>query len=268
MEFFPFGRPVMPVEPRKSKANEAFVLGAYPSALHVSWTPRGSKKIQALPVENEPSPFWTGDDVVQHFKRWLQDVRWDDSWGSVGVNDRFPGSDRFNGSSGRILRDNVLKPLGLSIDSAYISDCLNLYHMSAGVKARLDTDIGDALEKLGRAGLGLLNHPSENQIVKLALVDHHMRIAAELEEAKPKVVITLGNAALRVLGLVVGRPEVQPLKHDNSYYGKPIHINFAGHAIRWYPLCHPGQRDARYLLAHSVWADELRKATDMHGSLD
>lgn len=263
MESFPFGRPVMPVEPRKSKANEAFVLGAYPSALHVNWTPRGSKNIQALPVENEPSPFWTGDDAAQHFKRWLEDIRWDDSWGSVQVADK-----RFNGSSGRTLRDKVLAPLGLSIDSAYISDCLNLYHMSAGVKARLDTDIGVALEKLAREGRGLLNHPSENQIVTSALAGHHIRISAELEEAKPKVVITLGNAALRVLGRVVGRPELQTLTHDNSYYGKPIHINFAGHAIRWYPLCHPGQRDARYLLAHGGWADEVRKVRSIHGRLD
>jgi hypothetical protein len=258
MESFPFGRPVMPVAPRKSKANEAFVLGAYPSALHVNWTPRGSQNIQALPVDNEPSPFWTGGDAALRFERWRQDVSWDDSWGSVCV-----AHERFNGSSGRIFGDKVLAPLGISIDGAYISDCLNLYHMSAGVKKRLDTDIGDALEKLGRAGSGLLSHPSENQIVKGALTSHCTRIAAELEEAKPKVVITLGNAALRVLGSVIGRPAMQKLKHDNSDYGKPIPVSFAGHAIMWYPLCHPGQRDPRYLLAHGGWADEVRKTGGM-----
>jgi hypothetical protein len=252
---FPFGRPVVPVGPRKSQANEAYVLGAYPSALHVRWTPPGSKTIQALPVENEPSPFWTGDkrDAVLRFERWHQDVGWDDAWGSVCVADT-----RFNGSTGRILRDNVLEPLGLDIAGAYLSDCLNLYHMSAGVRERLDTDVGSILGKLGRAGRGLLSHPTENQIV-IGGLTAHMRIAFELEEAKPKVVITLGNAALRVLGAVIGRTEMQNLTHENAYYGKPIHVNFAGHSCLWYPLCHPGQRAARYLLAHKRWAKEVGK---------
>jgi hypothetical protein len=139
-----------------------------------------------------------------------------------------------------------------------MSDCLNLYHMSAGIRVRLDTDVGDALENLGRAGCGLLSHPSENQIVSGALAAH-TRIASELEEAKPQVLITLGNAALRVLGAVVGRTEMQNLRHENAYYGKPIHVNFAGHACVWYPLCHPGQRAARYLLAHDGWAKGVGK---------
>jgi hypothetical protein len=64
-EQFPFGAPVasMAVEPKDK--SPVFVLGAYPSALHVRWTPpagAGHKPVQALAVDNEPWPFWDGGD--------------------------------------------------------------------------------------------------------------------------------------------------------------------------------------------------------------
>jgi hypothetical protein len=55
---YPFGRPV---EPRRSFRNRGgyFVLGAYPSALHVHWTAPSGAEIAALAVDNEPAPFGT-----------------------------------------------------------------------------------------------------------------------------------------------------------------------------------------------------------------
>jgi hypothetical protein len=51
--------------PVASSHCDLFVLGAYSSALHVRWTPPEQTKlrrIKALAVDNEPEPFWTGDD--------------------------------------------------------------------------------------------------------------------------------------------------------------------------------------------------------------
>ncbi len=143
------------------------MLGAYPSALHVAWTPRTGRRIQALPVDNEPEPFWTGEDRVQRFQEWVRCVGWQPRWGTVE-----PAALQYNGSSGRDLRDEILVPLRLQLDRVWITDCLDTYHLSDGVKARLDDDIGAELQSIGQAPAGLPDHPSEAQIVKKAIAEH------------------------------------------------------------------------------------------------
>src|SRR5215212_6481198 len=57
MGVFPFGRLVVPCDPVATGRAAMFVLGAYPSALHVRWRPpQGEGRVvQALAVDNEPS---------------------------------------------------------------------------------------------------------------------------------------------------------------------------------------------------------------------
>src|SRR4051812_849984 len=86
---FSLGKPVSSCarEPRGTYA--ALILGAYPSALHVHWTPAGdARAIQAFPVDNEPEPFWRGGDELEHVVAW-RDEFFDDRWGSVKVGNRF-----------------------------------------------------------------------------------------------------------------------------------------------------------------------------------
>jgi len=54
---FPFGAPVLARAPSADTARPLFVLGAYPSALHVRWTAPDGASIAAMPVDNEPEPF-------------------------------------------------------------------------------------------------------------------------------------------------------------------------------------------------------------------
>ncbi len=37
---FPFGRPVLPCKPSANGPRKVFILGAYPSALHIRWNPQ------------------------------------------------------------------------------------------------------------------------------------------------------------------------------------------------------------------------------------
>jgi hypothetical protein len=53
---FPFGIPVAPCPPSASSPRKLFVLGAYPSALHVAWVPpRPYRRVNALAVASASS---------------------------------------------------------------------------------------------------------------------------------------------------------------------------------------------------------------------
>jgi hypothetical protein len=58
IEIFPFGASVLRRPPSASTKTRVFVLGAYPSALHVGWRPPEGKPIRAMVVDNEPEQFW------------------------------------------------------------------------------------------------------------------------------------------------------------------------------------------------------------------
>ncbi len=251
---FPFGQPVRSVPPRRAPTNDVFVLGAYPSALHVSWRADETLRVQALPVENEPISFWTGDDRVERVGAWMETVGWRREWGNVEA-----AEEKFNGSSGRSVRDEVLEPLASSLDRAWVTDCLDLYHVSDGVGERLRGDVGARLETIGRSAVGLLSHPSEERIVVDALAHHRERIASELEESGALVLVTLGNAALRVLADLLGISGVRKLTAAPSAYGRPVRGRFGGRDVVWYPVCHPGQRNREYRDAHAAWKTAVRE---------
>jgi hypothetical protein len=49
---FLFGQPVLPSKPKADGARPLFILGAYPSALHVRWyMPGGQRPIQAVAID-------------------------------------------------------------------------------------------------------------------------------------------------------------------------------------------------------------------------
>src|SRR5947208_12617150 len=121
---FPFGRPVQATEPSAYDARAIFILGAYPSALHVGWTSPHGAHINALPVDNEPEPFWDGGGASELVEAWKAAIGFDQAWGEVGT--------AFNGSSGIWVRDRILAPLGVDRENAWITDCLDIYHASDG----------------------------------------------------------------------------------------------------------------------------------------
>src|SRR4051794_29744376 len=123
-QVFPFGQQVLPRPPSPAETRQHFVLGAYPSGLHVRWQPptldgvaiRG--RLWRLIVDNEPIPFWDGEDAETRFEEWRQAVGWQEEWGTVSVAAR--GS---NGPSGKWVDEHILRPLGVTRGDACISDC-------------------------------------------------------------------------------------------------------------------------------------------------
>ena len=66
-------------------------------------------QVAALAVDGEPWPFWAGADEAERIQRWRRHVGWQEEWGRVDP------VGRLNGSSGRAVRDQVLRPLGLEL---------------------------------------------------------------------------------------------------------------------------------------------------------
>jgi hypothetical protein len=82
-------------------------------------------------------------------------------------------------------------------------------------------------------------HPDERAIISQALDLHADRLRAEFAEASPEVVLTLGNAALRVLRTVLDARE-PPERLSPADYGRPTVVRAASRVLRWYALAHPG----------------------------
>jgi hypothetical protein len=122
---YPFGRPVCPFEHSQRGRRPVFVLGAYPSALHVEWLAPNGEYVNALPVDNEPEPFWDGANeraLVDAFKSELRPV------GEVTA----PGL-MWNGTSGVAMEKRYLEPLGHTRSDTWVTDCLNTYFASENV---------------------------------------------------------------------------------------------------------------------------------------
>ena len=77
---FPFGSPSTPRPPRRPVGDAAvFVLGVYPSALHVRWTLpawwSGERQVVgALAVADEPTVFWDGADAHERVADWKASI--------------------------------------------------------------------------------------------------------------------------------------------------------------------------------------------------
>ena len=239
---YPFGRPVTRRPPSAHEQRALFVLGAYPSALHVEWRPpAGGKLGRALPIDDEPEPFWNGEDASDRLAAWISSTRLDpDRDGTF----RIPSG--LNGPSGAWVDRNVLTPLGQSRATTWITDCLDTYRMSTGVEAR----IADTYDNGTRPGARLLPHPSESAVVAEALNEHHSRLLDELDLCRPTVVVTLGNAAARVFSELVGVPQ---RKLTVAGYGQRVEVAVNGSAAIWLPLAHPAA-PPRYQMTHELWA--------------
>lgn len=265
---FPFGSTASPRPPRSPNGPAAlFVLGVYPSALHVHWTPPawamnelGVTEIGALAVADEPTVFWDGLDpnAEELVASWKQEVGFRDGdgqgdWGSV--------HSAGNGTSGRPVTERILNPLGISPKDTWFSDAVNTYFVKNGTGSQ-----GEAWKRryrpfAERSGLpsgDLPTRPSPQILVRTAVEEHSGRLRAELLEAAAPVVITLGEEARQVLAAIVDArsgPPTEPLRHGANY-GKPGAVSVGEWNAEWLALVHPGQRSTEWTATHNTWITE------------
>ena len=198
------------------------------------------KLVRAIPIDDEPYPFWNGADAQQRVAMWLDWLQ-----PSPSIHGTFGAPPRLNGPSGSWVDDNILQPLGYERENACITDCLDTYRMSVGVEQR----IRDTYVTAGLPACYLAPHPSEGDIVREALTHHRGRLLSELECAYPEIVATLGNAAARVFASIVGLPQSKLSVLD---YGEPRRVALRDRTLTWYPLAHPAAPMV-YQDAHTKW---------------
>lgn len=255
MPTFPFGAPVNSLATGlPAREVSAFVLGAYPSALHVGWRAPDGRRVAALPVDNEPYPFWDGSGMDDLFDRWRAQY-FRPEWGSVT-----PSS--MNGSSGRKLYDEWIAPLGIDRGDYFVTDCLDTAMMSTGVERRV-TAAGDdeatyhlLAEELDLPPVEMRPHPSESEIVGLAR-GHHDRLRQQLEASGAGIVITLGNAAARVL-TALGGEHGGPLTQDS--YRQVRAVQVGRRRLEWHALVHPAVRPP-WVETHRAWQASMRSGS-------
>ena len=251
MARFPFGQFVTPRPPSARSPRPLFVLGAYPSAVHVAWQPPSPfRRVTAIAVDDEPTPFWDGADQLAVVERWKSAVGFRDEWGQVRANPQL------NGPCGQKFVANVLAPLGFTASEACVTDCLDTYRSSMDGAARIEDTYNPWASRAGLPPADLAPHPTEAAIVRESLQSHRARLLRELGDARPDLIVTLGNAALRVLReLVVTTSELRKLAVES--YGTELTVRIAGHVARWLPLAHPAA-PIRYAEAHARWVANLR----------
>jgi hypothetical protein len=252
MMTFPFGAPVhrLAIDP-PGRQVDAVVIGAYPSAFHVSWRAPDGRRVAALPVDNEPVPFWDGSGADELFEQWRSQY-FTPQWGSVRPS-------AMNGSSGRKLFGDWIAPLGVGPDDYFVTDCLDTAMMSTGVQRRVTAAGGESAtyhQLIGVLGLPpaeMPHHPSEGDIVAQARGNHD-RLRGQLAASGATTLITLGNAAARVVAELGGQAG-GALERDA--YQEVRSIDLGGHSYAWHALVHPAVRPP-WTEIHRAWLEARR----------
>jgi uracil-DNA glycosylase len=138
-----------------------------------------------------------------------------------------------------------------------MTDCLTSYRLSTGGEAaindRYNAFVGADHPHLRRVLASEIGtHPSEQDIVDEALEDHRQRLCDQISAAEPRVLVTLGNAAARVINHLGDLPGSGVMSLDT--YGTPRALRICGRDTRWFALAHPASPPP-YQEAHTKWLD-------------
>lgn len=205
--------------------------------------------VGALAVDDEPTVFWDGADTAQRIEQWQQTVGWTPDWGTVGA----AGG---NGSSGRHVVDHVLRPLGVTSEQVYFTDCLPTYFVKPGgaAQAKAVHKLYDPFAAAHNPPLptaDLPTRPTQSRLVHRAVAEEGPTLLAQLADAAAPTVVTLGQEAADVLATITDTGVVR-LTPDEDY-GDVRTVTVGERRMRWLPLIHPGNRDPRWRSRHDQW---------------
>jgi Asp-tRNA(Asn)/Glu-tRNA(Gln) amidotransferase A subunit family amidase len=209
-------------------------------------------QVQVLAVDDEPVVFWDGDDAADRVHRWSGQVGWQPSWGRVSPSG--------NGTSGRSVIKDVLRPLGTTMDRCYVTDCLPRYHLKNGAGSQ-----GSAMRERyepfasarGLPGFSLPQRPPRPAFVQQAVRENGEALADQLRASGAEVAVTLGEEAADVFAAIVGAEPVG-LRRDGDY-GRERRVPTTFGVRAWIPLIHPGLRVPRWRKHHEEWALRARR---------
>ncbi len=248
---FPFGQQVERVVQIVRGPKRVFILGVYASAVYARWLAEDdSTLVNAVPVASEPEVFWRGDGSA-------------DIVASIPVPPgagRLVGADEhLNGASGAALDELFLAPLGLTRPDAWLCDlvpysCRNDKQAAAIVRA-YDPRITEF-------DLPAFDWPTLPKV--LADPTRRAEIAAELTEASPDLLITLGDQPLRWFTSHFGsKGRLASYGESKQEYGRVHELRLGRRTMMLMPLAHPrqvarlGSYSAEWGGLHEYWASRV-----------
>ena len=270
---FPFGRPSNARPPRRPTSDaQAFVLGVYPSALHIRWRlpewARGRfgwtrRAVSALAVDVEPEVFWDGSGQDSLLTCWKERVGWVEGDGPGGYGSCTPGPG--NGSSGRAVVGRVLEPLGVGGDETWLTDCLPWFFIKSSASRPQQAEVindfyAPIAQELNLEAAHLPARPTPDELVKVAVRHEGARLESEIEESRTGLVVTLGEEARRVMCSLAEEVGGSPGKvlTINPDYGRRGWLRVGGKRLDWYALTHPGNRSQRWNKIRDEWEARMR----------
>lgn len=255
---FPFGQPITAVRQTDCTRKRVFVLGVYASAVHARWLGADRKPIvHALAVASEPCIFWTGSGTADMIKAI-----------SVPTEAGFlvPADDTLNGPSGRTLDGHYLTPLGLTRADTWLCDLLP--------ESRLNCKQVAALTRAGYPDLAKrgLVPPVDLEAsavpVEFLTSTRPAEILAEIAEAQPSVLVTLGDQPIKdFVCMHAGIPErsLREFGAEPENYGRLHRISLGGRTMKLLPLVHPrqagslGAASPAWTKLHAGWVAEVAR---------
>jgi len=114
---FPFGSSVQRLVQQDRTPKKVFVLGVYASAVHAKWLHDGKIICQALAVASEPYIFWDGNE--EEARQIIDSINISEEIGKL-----VPANKNLNGPSAKVLKNNILKPLGVGREQSWLCDLL------------------------------------------------------------------------------------------------------------------------------------------------
>lgn len=238
---YPFGAKLRALVQQDRSPKRVFVLGVYASAVHAKWIgPDGRQLVRALAVASEPTIFWDGqgaDEIISGIKL------------PPAAGRLEAAAAAFNGPSGCSMDRDFLEPLGLTRAEAWLCDLVPHTCLNPSQLAAIAREYEPRREALGLPGVNLPRVPT-----RLADDLRRREILDEIDEAKPDVIVLLGDKPIQHFLVQHDRRWRQLLDFGSEGYGRVHEATIAGSKRHILPLAHP--RQAAALGRHSTaWRD-------------
>lgn len=245
---FPFGEPVHRLEQQDKTPKQVFVLGVYASAVHAKWINHLGIVCQALAIASEPYIFWDGntDEAASIISR----IKIPQELGSLVLPNK-----HLNGTSSKVLSENILKPLGFTRKEAWLCDLLP----ESRLNPRQQKVIAERYNPLIKQyGLNEVTVPIEDG--KFCDAARREKITQEILSSQAETLVLLGDVPIKQYLRHVSDIDFGSLREltEKHIYGEPVRVRIDGRSIDVVALAHPRQIGGLGS-SSQFWFDEHKK---------
>ncbi len=257
MEYvFPFGQKLHPLVQKDQSPKKIFVLGVYASAVHAKWKKDNKIISQALAVASEPYIFWDGDQ--EEAKEIISKIEIPKDVGYLE-----PAGSQLNGPSGKVLEEDILKPLGFSRPDAWLCDMLPEARLNPNQIKVIKEKYEPIAEKFGLPAVTVPERPATSKQDSFCTAERCREIISEIERSNAELIVLLGDLPIKQFLCKIANVGFISLQEyvDLYGYGHRIDVKINEHKYAIIPLAHPrqigalGTHSEKWYLLHKKWEE-------------